>query len=205
MGQELTAVFLDIGGVLYDLDYRRKWEGFCTLCSVTEEQVRAVLYEARAFQGYESGKISSRGYYRRVRRGLGCALSFEQFAGLWNALLVKRESMFLIASRLARRLSLAIVSNTNELNIDFMERDLIEITENLVYSCRVGHMKPDPRIFLHALRVTGADPRHSLFVDDAPENIEAAAKLGFHTHLFESEHGLLHALGRFGVRLDGPE
>lgn len=203
--QELTAVFLDLGGVLYNLDYRRKWEGFRSLCGVSVDQVRTVLYEEKIFRGYESGRISSRGYFRKVRRGLGCALSFGQFSELWNAILVKRDSMFLIAARLSRRLSLAIVSNTNELNVAYMSGDLSTITEHLIYSCRVGYMKPDRRIFLHALRDTGADPRRSLFVDDTPENIEAAAGLGFHTHLFRSEDGLLRALAQFGVRLDGPE
>jgi 2-haloacid dehalogenase len=50
-----------------------------------------------------------------------------------------------------------------------------------------GHLrtiKPEPEIYAHLERDTGVAPDRLLFTDDRPENIEAAAARGWHTHLF---------------------
>jgi 2-haloacid dehalogenase len=50
-----------------------------------------------------------------------------------------------------------------------------------------GHLrtiKPEPEIYDHLERDTGVAPDRLLFTDDRPENIEAAAARGWHTHLF---------------------
>ena len=46
------------------------------------------------------------------------------------------------------------------------------------YSFALGVFKPDPRMYLDALRKCGVDARETVFVDDSPENLEGAAKLG---------------------------
>ncbi len=45
-------------------------------------------------------------------------------------------------------------------------------------SSRLGLVKPDPAIFEHALAVLDAKPDEVTFVDDRPENVEAAARVG---------------------------
>jgi 2-haloacid dehalogenase len=45
-------------------------------------------------------------------------------------------------------------------------------------------IKPEPEIYAHLERDTGIAPERLLFTDDRPENIEAAAQRGWHTHLF---------------------
>ena len=46
------------------------------------------------------------------------------------------------------------------------------------YSFALGVFKPDPRMYLDALRKCGCDARETAFVDDSPENLAGAAKLG---------------------------
>jgi FMN phosphatase YigB (HAD superfamily) len=45
-------------------------------------------------------------------------------------------------------------------------------------SCLTGLRKPDPQTYLNAARTLGVAPGECLFVDDRPENIEAARALG---------------------------
>jgi len=45
-------------------------------------------------------------------------------------------------------------------------------------------IKPDPRIFQIAMTRYDLDPEQTLFVDDRPQNTDAAALLGFATHVF---------------------
>ena len=46
------------------------------------------------------------------------------------------------------------------------------------YSFALGVFKPDPRMYLDALRKCGCGARETVFVDDSPQNLEGAAKLG---------------------------
>jgi putative hydrolase of the HAD superfamily len=55
-----------------------------------------------------------------------------------------------------------------------------------VNSYMVGAKKPDPRIFLEALKVTDSKPEETLLVDDSLENVEAAKQMGINAIQFEN-------------------
>ena len=46
------------------------------------------------------------------------------------------------------------------------------------YSFALGTFKPDKRMYLDALQKCGCDARDTVFIDDCPQNLEAAAELG---------------------------
>lgn len=69
----------------------------------------------------------------------------------------------------------------------------------IVVSGREKIAKPDPAIFALACERAGLGPEALLFVDDSRANIEAAARLGFHTHLFEDPAALEPALIGHGL------
>jgi 2-haloacid dehalogenase len=59
--------------------------------------------------------------------------------------------------------------------------------------------KPDPRIFRLAAERFGLDPPDTLFVDDSPTNVAAAARLGFRTHRYVGAPALRDALVAHGL------
>ena len=80
---------------------------------------------------------------------------------------------------LSRKYRLGIISDTwpsieNQLNT-LGVRQYFSFT---TYSFSLGIFKPDPRMYLDALRKCGRDARETGFVDDSPQNLEGAAKLG---------------------------
>lgn len=75
---------------------------------------------------------------------------------------------------------------------------------DVLVSGREGLAKPDPRIFALAIDRFGLDPSRTLFVDDAPANVEAAARLGLRTHRFVDSDGLRGALRALGVAVERP-
>jgi putative hydrolase of the HAD superfamily len=46
------------------------------------------------------------------------------------------------------------------------------------YSCRLGVAKPDPRAYWAVLEQLGADPGEAFFVDDRPDNVAGAERVG---------------------------
>jgi HAD superfamily hydrolase (TIGR01509 family) len=102
--------------------------------------------------------------------------------------------MFRIASSLKTRVRLLFLSNTNELNARVIDSDLRGITDKIIYSYRIGLLKPDPRIYRIALKTACTEPQKTLFVDDRLENVEGARKLGIIAHQFKDAEDLLELL-----------
>lgn len=65
-----------------------------------------------------------------------------------------------------------------------------------------GHMgitKPDPQIYAQVEADCGLAPESLLFADDRVDNIEAAAKRGWQTHLFDGPEGWAERLVHEGL------
>ncbi|MFP8904063.1 HAD-IA family hydrolase [Streptomyces atacamensis] len=59
------------------------------------------------------------------------------------------------------------------------------LVDRIVYSHEIGVLKPDPRAYEAVCAAMGARPGGCLFVDDAPENVEAAREFGMWARLHE--------------------
>lgn len=77
---------------------------------------------------------------------------------------------------------------------------IIKVLRDVVVSGVEGVVKPDPRIYEIALaRMGRPDPSTVLFIDDRPENIHAASRMGFQGHVFDGAHGLRRRLEAEGL------
>lgn len=68
-----------------------------------------------------------------------------------------------------------------------------------IYSSHVRLTKPDPAIFTLAQHRFGGEPADTLFIDDHPENIDAAKRHGWQTHHFVNADGLSAVLRERGL------
>jgi 2-haloacid dehalogenase len=77
---------------------------------------------------------------------------------------------------------------------NFMEAFL-----GIVVSGEERLIKPDPAIFQRLLSRYGLDPARTVYIDDAPRNVEAAARLGMHALHFRDAATLRDELCRAGL------
>lgn len=82
------------------------------------------------------------------------------------------------------RYRLYVLSNMSHEFIEFLRRvPVYRHFDGEVVSCEEGICKPEPAIYRLLLDRYGLDPRETLFIDDRPENVEAAEReriVGFH-------------------------
>src|SRR5437762_12479837 len=92
-----------------------------------------------------------------------------------------------LVGALKRNYPLILVSNTNEAHFEFIRSRyrIIDYFDHFVLSYDVGSVKPDRKIFEHAITSANCAPDSLFFIDDRLEDITAAALLGIHAHLFE--------------------
>lgn len=92
-----------------------------------------------------------------------------------------------LASLKAAGLQLAVVSNSDgSVEQSLVDQGLREPFEHVFDSFRVGHEKPDPRLFEHALEVCSADPGRTVHVGDLyVADVAGARAAGIHALLLD--------------------
>lgn len=70
---------------------------------------------------------------------------------------------------------------------------------DIVVSGELKVIKPEPAIYRHLLTTHGLQPEQTIFIDDAPHNVTAAAALGLHALRFTSPDALRRELVELGM------
>jgi glucose-1-phosphatase len=173
----IAAIAFDLGNVLVQVDHRRFCRGLAALAGWTPEEVYAAVFQTGLEPGYDTGRISSREFHRRVQDHFSIDLPFPRFRQLWTEIFDPLEDMAAVAARLARRYPLYLLSNTNELHFQYIQENYAPLLSHFrafILSYRVGSRKPEPQIFQALIRQAGLPPAQILYTDDKQEFVEAA-------------------------------
>ena len=124
-------------------------------------------------------------YYRIVSEALGLRLTEDEIKGLAEDRTYNMDNYVLYPGAkeaieaLSKTYRLGIISDTwPSIENQLRTLGVRQYFSFATYSFALGVFKPDPRMYLDALRKCGVDARETVFVDDSPENLEGAAKLG---------------------------
>ncbi|MGE0491747.1 MAG: HAD-IA family hydrolase [Vulcanimicrobiota bacterium] len=201
----IDAVFFDIGGVLVHADLHRYTEVAGSLFGCGPEAVVEVA--GPLIPELETGNIDSLGFWRVVgerlwARGLGTPVEKEKYRWLWRDILKASLRLDLhvlhLSWTLARKhLVVGALSNTiADHAAELKEVGAYEPFHPLILSFEHGLRKPDPAFFELAMQKVGMQGKRCLLIDDLEQNIEAARRAGWKTHLFVSYEALRKDLER---------
>ena len=197
----IEAILFDLGKVLIDFSLDSTVRQL-TSCSATPAEFERVFRAPDLARRYETGVITTREFYDHLCRFGGLHMEVDAFRAAWTSMfkpgtLVSED---LLAS-LGRRYPLILVSNTNEAHAEFIAEKyrVFEYFAHKVFSFEVGSLKPEARIFEHAIAVSGKKPEALFFTDDREENVQGARAFGIEAHRFRCEADLIRALNDAGV------
>ena len=188
----IQAVIFDVGGVLdlprdlgaETVDQRELAAGL----GMEEKEMWALFYRSDHWKLARTGQITEREFWNRNLTPFGITDPAKQAAFTERTFAFKEVNpeMRALLDELAGRTRLAIISNAS----DILEQTLGERFkishhfELIINSARVGIAKPEPEIYQIALDRLNLRPEQTVFADDKQRNIDAAAALGMHAHLF---------------------
>jgi FMN phosphatase YigB (HAD superfamily) len=184
---ELCCALLDLGNVLVKIDLSRLGERVQSLTGIGPDQLRAAFAADNLFYRYESGHLGSVEFHAELCRRISREMPWDQFVAAWNSIFLPEPILDdELLTRLASKLDLWIISNTNPIHFDYIREnyDFFRHFRGFVLSHEAGALKPDPAIFAHAVERTGFEAARTLFVDDQSVNVEAACTLGFQAFQF---------------------
>jgi putative hydrolase of the HAD superfamily len=119
----------------------------------------------------------------------------ERDAAYWSA--PPRASLELLATLSGEGARLGLLSNApRSLATAVGAASWSGVFDTLVFSGELGLAKPDPAIYAAADRAYGTVPGDVVFLDDRPENVEAANAHGWTAHLCTGPGDAARILGR---------
>jgi len=201
VGMGVRAVFIDVGGTLYEEKRINPPPWTHALALIIEQvsgrsvepsdvlriflDVREELYEDELREVWNLTVIS------RMLSRLGItpspSLIEEAYTvfinSIKNYMRPRPGAKRVLAAIKSMGLKLGVISNTgsHSMIVDVLKRDgLLGLLDAVVTSQLVGWRKPSPRIFLFAAEILGVEPRHCIHVGDDPTaDVGGAKAAGF--------------------------
>ncbi|MBN1938177.1 MAG: HAD family phosphatase [Candidatus Aminicenantes bacterium] len=178
----IETVVSDLGNVLLRFDNNVFFRALTSHTELPVEDIRAVTHEnLDLLTLFEKGAVSPIDFYRNAKDLLSLTAGYEEFFraycdGVFSLVPEVRD----LYRRLKPRYRLVLLSNTDVIRWTHVKTKFPEILlfDDYILSFDVGAMKPEPEIYLEAVRAGGARPEQTLFIDDMQANVEGAERMG---------------------------
>ncbi|MGJ1447502.1 HAD family hydrolase [Sphingobacterium spiritivorum] len=205
--QKVKNIILDYGNVIFMIDFMRAQEAFTALGIKNVDQFFAHKGHAPLFDAFEKGEITAEAFRQGIRDAADVPhLSDEQIDAAWNALLIGvPQGNHELLLELKGKYRLFLLSNNNEIHyqwiLNYLKReyqleDNTSFFEKDYYSHLMKMRKPNADIFEYVLNAHDLKPEETVFIDDSPQHLDTAAKLGLHTFLLTKPDTLSALLKR---------
>ena len=198
------AVVFDLGMVLIHVAYSRSAKALAPHCEVGPDVVQSALDQSPLLHAFESGRIPFSSFVSEFRATTGYRGDDATFRALFADIFHPLPEMIDFLGALhAEGVPAYLLSNTNEIAAEHVDRSypFYRLFNGHVLSHEVGCMKPKPPIYEAVEIMSGLSGPGLFFIDDRPENVEAALARGWHGIVHSDPHATIASCRRW---LAGP-
>jgi putative hydrolase of the HAD superfamily len=209
--QPIKNIIFDYGNVIFEIDFKITQNAFAQLGITDIENFFAHKGHNHLFDDFETGAISPEEFRAGIRKAANKPeLTDEEIDKAWNSLLIgtMQENHDLLL-KVKDKYRTFLLSNNNEIHynwiIDYLKttfkiNNYDNYFEKAYFSQHMKLRKPNTNIFEQVLKDNHLDPAETLFIDDSPQHIEGAKKVGLNTLLMtEKPAQLEHFLKSNGI------
>lgn len=208
--QNIKNIIFDYGNVIFELDFQKLEQAFKDIGIPDTATFFSHKVQNELFDQLDLGTITAGEFRDEVRRISGKSdLQDDDINNAWNALLVGiAEGNHDVLLEMKDRYRTFLLSNNNEMHYNYILQylkqnfgldDNSSFFEKDYYSHLMGMRKPNAEIFEFVLNAHALVPEETLFIDDSPQHLEAAKKLGIKTALVERPEPLRNIIDRLGL------
>ncbi len=187
----IKNIVFDLGGVLVDLDREACVRSFAEIGFPEAAGMLDPYKQSGIFLDLEEGTASPENIYEYVAARASQRVTPQMVDRALCTFLVDLPQYKLdMLLELRRRYRIFMLSNTNPIMFPYIVHRWFsdgghtpqDYFDRMFLSYEMKLVKPDPAIFLRMAADGDMIPSETLFIDDGPANIEAAAALGFRTY-----------------------
>ncbi|QQL50605.1 HAD family hydrolase [Mucilaginibacter ginkgonis] len=201
--QNVKNIIFDYGNVIFMIDFNTVRQKFIDLGVKNVDSFFGHLQQDPVFDLLDRGDISAADFRDHVRELAGQpSLTDEQIDDAWNSILIGvQPSVHDVLLELKKKYRTFLLSNNNEIHyawiMDYLQREFgmdgnDSLFEKTYYSHLARKRKPDAEMFNQVLQENGLVAEETLFVDDSPQHIASARKLGLQTYLMTAPDNIIN-------------
>jgi glucose-1-phosphatase len=183
----IKNIIFDFGGVLIDLDTTRTGVALEAMTKIPAAEIYSKHKEL--FDNYEKGETITENFMWNIQNLCDKVPQGFEIIQAWNAMIVGwNPAKLVFIEEVKKKYKTYLLSNTNELHIDYVRRDLVrnhqiedfetKFFTKAYYSYEIKMRKPDLEIYNYVIKDAQINPSESLFIDDNLDNILAAREVG---------------------------
>jgi putative hydrolase of the HAD superfamily len=187
----INALILDYGGVISNPQCRANVQCMLELVNQDYDDFMQVYTSRRA--SFDSGHVSSETYWTGLLEHYGIEPSAATIAQLnqqdiesWTQ--VNESMIHFVRESKSSIPQLAMISNMTWDTLVFMRQHFqwLDLFDHLIFSCELGTVKPDRRIYQACLDALAVPAGECLFVDDSIGNVKGAQAVGMNAIHFKN-------------------
>ena len=191
--KNIKAVIFDLGAVILNINYQNTINEFKKLGVKNPESFYSKAAQINLFNQLETGEISEIEFLLELQKETSNA-SIKQIKNAWNTMLLDLpKNRIDLLKKLRFNYSIFLLSNTNSIHIsefkkrigDMRYNEFYNLFDKVYYSHKIGFKKPEAKAFQLILEENKLSAHETLFIDDSPQHIKVAKKLGIKTHHLE--------------------
>lgn len=194
--KNIKSIIFDLGGVLLNINYQNTINQFQKLGIQNASSFYSKQKQKNLFNNLECGKITESTFVRKIKKYCPNKNSTEIILA-WNAMLLDLpKNRINLLENLQHKYQIFLLSNTNQIHINQFKnligyenyQKFYNLFNKVYYSHEIGFRKPNVEAFHLILDENNLKAKEVLFIDDSPQHIESAKKIGIHTyHLKDNE------------------
>ena len=188
----MQNIIFDLGGVIYEIRYLNIADKFKSYGLDNFDKIYTKQNQTDTIDLYEEGKIPTSELRSYIRSLSNIELTDKQIDDAWNAILIDvSEDKVEMLKKVRNNYRTFLFSNTNELNYNCFSNHLNNkfgfnffdtLFERAYFSHILKDRKPKKSAFIKIIEEQNLVPSETLFIDDCPQHIESAKKLGLNCY-----------------------
>ena len=200
----IKAVIFDLGGVCFIDATQRVIEMFKSDYGIPEERSYDVLsVKSEIGKLYRKGKISSREFWSKALAELGAKEDYRRFLKAWVDSPEIKGTVNIARKLNKKGVKLFFLSDNVKERADILHRKfkVMKYFRDGIFSNVVRKIKSEGKeLFLMALNKTGEEAKDVVYIDDKPENVKMAEKVGMIGIDFKNPEQLEKELKLLGIK-----
>ncbi len=195
-------IVFDIGNVLLRFSIERAGKNFDRIEPGAGPVLVRALWETRLGLDLEKGQVTGPEFFRRAARPAGVRMSYSAFCRAFRDIFTPIPENLRLLVRLSKTHPTALLSNTSGIHWRYLLRTYpaLQAARWPLASHLLKCMKPNPLIFKLLSKKTGFDFKDMVYVDDRPEFVRAAKRLGINALCYTGRIPLKTLFTKAGVR-----
>ena len=176
----IKCVIFDLGNVTIKFDETPTFKKWSSCGKYSFEEVKNYYKNSSARKAFERGEITSKQFYDKYVEDLKLDMTYKEFEKSYCDIFSRNLEVEKIIKSLKGKVKLVLLSNTNEWQYEHAREKfkIIDIFDEQVLSYKVGMRKPNPFIFLEAVKKSKTMPWNCIYFDDIAEFVYAARMMG---------------------------